>query len=437
MLICKEGLSMFEIGSNKKVLIIVPHQDDEINLMGGLLPLLVKMGLEVNVCYTTNGDFEIPGEVRLIEALRALQCLGINKRNVFFLGYPDGSNKLNHSLYKSVDAVVSRKGAYTYGCSEKQEYRMEKSGYHSLNTYSSFKDDLNCLIADIMPDIFFCIDLDAHHDHIMTSLAFEEVICDFINKNNTYRPLIYKGFAYATTYEGQPDFFKGLNLLPAFDNSRKESNELQKESCHSNQYLKWADRVRFPVLERCTVRTSFSNPLINAMFKHRSQSFSKRITRVINSDVVFWEKPLKNKRYMLFEAERISGKTTVYSEKTVDIQRCVDSEKTIRICKIILNNMFSYDNYYISNEISIEIDIYRYNYEQEVSYCFDRAGVYVIDGNLVIPKELDEFTLCIKDNENRVLDSVKVIRQNLFQKVLIYTNLSIFKLKCYIKRKVY
>lgn len=43
----------------------------------------------------------------------------------------------------------------------------------------------------------------------------------------------------------------------------------------------------------------------------------------------------------------------------------------------------------------------------------------------------------VKDNENRVLDSVKVIRQNLFQKVLIYTNLSIFKLKCYIKRKVY
>ena len=78
---------MLDFGENKSVLVIVPHEDDEINLMGGLLPLLVEKNMDVNICFVTNGDFEVPGELRIAEAISALQCLGISSDKVFFLGY--------------------------------------------------------------------------------------------------------------------------------------------------------------------------------------------------------------------------------------------------------------------------------------------------------------------------------------------------------------
>lgn len=39
------------------VLILVPHQDDEVNIAGQIIPSIVEEGLECRICFTTNGDF--------------------------------------------------------------------------------------------------------------------------------------------------------------------------------------------------------------------------------------------------------------------------------------------------------------------------------------------------------------------------------------------
>lgn len=44
-----------------KVLILVPHQDDELNLAAGVLPLL-RANKEVYIAYSTNGDWSYDEE---------------------------------------------------------------------------------------------------------------------------------------------------------------------------------------------------------------------------------------------------------------------------------------------------------------------------------------------------------------------------------------
>lgn len=45
---------------NVKVLLFVPHQDDEINAAASLLFTLAHCGAQITLVYTTNGDWECP-----------------------------------------------------------------------------------------------------------------------------------------------------------------------------------------------------------------------------------------------------------------------------------------------------------------------------------------------------------------------------------------
>ena len=71
--------------ADKKVLIIVPHQDDELNLMSGAIEEYRKYGSEVYVLFTTNGDAVVTAEQRLNEAINALECVGVDEEHIIFL----------------------------------------------------------------------------------------------------------------------------------------------------------------------------------------------------------------------------------------------------------------------------------------------------------------------------------------------------------------
>lgn len=86
-----------EFYKNKNVMIIVPHQDDEINVAGATIKNYVDGGSEVTVVFTTNGDYYGLGEIRINEAINAVGKLGVKPENVVFLGYGDKWNtEYNH-----------------------------------------------------------------------------------------------------------------------------------------------------------------------------------------------------------------------------------------------------------------------------------------------------------------------------------------------------
>ena len=77
----------------EKILLIVPHQDDELLVGGGLLRTLARnKEYDAYVVYTTNGDFfPHEGEARLRESVRVLkEFAGMEESHMIFLGYGDG-----------------------------------------------------------------------------------------------------------------------------------------------------------------------------------------------------------------------------------------------------------------------------------------------------------------------------------------------------------
>lgn len=76
---------------NKKVMVIVPHEDDDLLISGQVLPPMYKNGADVRVVFATNGDKRVSAYTRQSEACNALEKLGIPREKVIFLGYPDGT----------------------------------------------------------------------------------------------------------------------------------------------------------------------------------------------------------------------------------------------------------------------------------------------------------------------------------------------------------
>lgn len=76
--------------SDKSVMLIVPHEDDEVFLLGGTIEEYIRYGSEVNVVFATNGDAFLTEEIkekRLNEAISALSFMGVDEKHVVFLGY--------------------------------------------------------------------------------------------------------------------------------------------------------------------------------------------------------------------------------------------------------------------------------------------------------------------------------------------------------------
>ena len=76
--------STAQLADKSKILVVVPHEDDDINMAGSVIATAVAKGKQVYVLFATNGDFTFKGATRIKEALAGLSLLGVKKKNVFF-----------------------------------------------------------------------------------------------------------------------------------------------------------------------------------------------------------------------------------------------------------------------------------------------------------------------------------------------------------------
>lgn len=268
---------------SKKILVIVPHEDDEINLAGSVMYGFLHQGYEVHCAFTTNGDYSFNAETRMNEAIHALHILGV--QNIYFLGYGDTPNfyKNGHIFYAK-NSVISPAGhGETYGLFDFPDYAWLKRHSHSLYDRQHFKEDLRTLILDIHANVIFCNDYDVHSDHRASSILFEEVMGEILRcPGNTYHPAVFKGFAYCTSFSSPQDFYE-INLLsvPCPD----EKNEIIGCSLYE-----WDARVRFPILPQCRSFFMRHNIIYKALFEHKSQSAALHAVSIINGDSVFWQR---------------------------------------------------------------------------------------------------------------------------------------------------
>lgn len=275
----------------RRVLILAPHQDDEIDLAA--YALLYFKDWDKFILYSTNGDNKTSADIRFREAIESAQVLGVPKHNLVFLGYGDNQDASTCVFYSMEKSVPSAAGHIeTYGASGMDDYHFKRHGTHSPYNYSAFKNDLKEVVLDIKADLIICVDFDSHIDHRMLSLAFDEVMCDILsNQSNTYYPEVWKRFGYAMSYFAPEDYTPKNNTENVFPSS--ESLKPGEYNLIGKSLYQWEDRIRIPAVGNTGLLIS-SHKIVQALKCHVSQYALFRAFRMDNSDEVFWRKRTDN-----------------------------------------------------------------------------------------------------------------------------------------------
>ena len=270
----------------KKVMVLVPHEDDDLLIAGQVLPEIYKNGADTRVVFVTNGDKFFTARQRQDEARDSLKTLGIPKDKIIFLGYPDGgtvfinkSGKPEKSFSSGLDHTNSGKHFV--------DYHFSKYGTHAQYTRQNVLSDIKDVILDYCPDYIIAIDFDDHRDHRGVSMCFEEVMGNILREKQDYKPVVLKCFGYSSAWRANPDFYQ-LNIKSVHKPVKDRLNDPTYET-DVPQY-NWSDRIRLPVYSGAVSHSILKCPDYKALSKHLTQFAYTLADRIINGDMVYWNR---------------------------------------------------------------------------------------------------------------------------------------------------
>ena len=268
---------------NKKVMVIVPHEDDDLLISGQVLPSMYKNGADVRVVFATNGDKRVSAYTRQSEACNALEKLGIPREKVIFLGYPDGTQ-----LYVGKKAYSFSSGwDHTYAGKGFKDYHFDRFGTHAKYTAENMVDDIESVVLEYRPDYILAIDFDTHTDHRGVSISFERAMERILKKESGYTPKVLKCFGYSLAWKSKPDFY-ALNIKSTVMQDREKNNDPSYET-DVPQY-RWNNRVRLPIDKKSLSHSILRCSEYKALSEHLSQYAYCYSERIINGDSVYWNR---------------------------------------------------------------------------------------------------------------------------------------------------
>jgi len=269
-----------QIYGNRRVMLVVPHQDDDLNILGGVLEEYARYGSELYPVFVTNGDYAGLAQTRYREALAVFEQLDVPAEHVIFLGYGDGWKETGPHLYNSDPGVVQESyfgRRKTYGTAEHPAYR-EGRAY----TIDNLTEDLKGVILEYRPDVIVCSDYDHHIDHRAVTLLFDKVMGQLLKENPGYTPGVYKAYAYGTAWEAEPDYYA--------DNVLSTKNPFSEPYSQKPAVYRWEDRVRLPVNGFTLSRSLLGSEGYKLLNRYESQGAGQKAASVINGDRVVWRR---------------------------------------------------------------------------------------------------------------------------------------------------
>lgn len=84
----------------------MPHEDDDINVLGGVIEEYLHYGSQISIAFMTNGDYYGIGETRIREAISLYDFLGLPEDHVIFLGYGDNLHTQDYHIYNAPESEV-------------------------------------------------------------------------------------------------------------------------------------------------------------------------------------------------------------------------------------------------------------------------------------------------------------------------------------------
>jgi LmbE family N-acetylglucosaminyl deacetylase len=171
----------------KRILIVAPHIDDEAIGAAGYTYDATMAGAEVFIVYLTAGDHSrtalvlnrIPfgqrrdlirrGNIRMGEAERAGNVLGLDRANIILLGYPDRALlRMLNQPQQVIRSAATRKRAVPY-----RTALTPGAPY----TFDNLESDLWTIIRELRPDVVIApTTLDAHADHRAAAILTDAIL---------------------------------------------------------------------------------------------------------------------------------------------------------------------------------------------------------------------------------------------------------------------
>lgn len=181
-----------------KLLVIAPHQDDEVLSSFLLMKKIIDNGGCVYVLYITNGDYRgfDYARRRYKEVCECAKMINIPLSNLIYMGYPDTGMSLNNSflynLYFKRESFKTPNAPKTYHPYDLKTVHMISHNTQATFDRSTFINDLSFIINKINPDtIITPSELDTHGDHKACALFIKEIIRKFDLKSSIYSYLIH------------------------------------------------------------------------------------------------------------------------------------------------------------------------------------------------------------------------------------------------------
>ena len=252
---------MFE--KYESIMVLVPHQDDEVLMAAGVIRSAVKRKAEVEVVMVTNGDYGCrdfsAGRERLRESVKGLEILGLSREHFHILGYADTGMPAEESfltrLYEEEDEskiCPSFCAEETYGLEDKEEYRKLVSGSHGSYCRRDLKEDIKSVIKEKQCKCIVTTDpSDLHGDH--SALYF--FVCE-----------ILKELKEEAGYD--PDLFTGVIHSNAGDEIWPEREGAQftcPPEFEKATGRKWADAIHVPVPDEMLFSQGEANLKLRAL----------------------------------------------------------------------------------------------------------------------------------------------------------------------------
>lgn len=246
-LLVKGNLDKFpELTSQDRVLIITPHVDDETIGAGGVILRSLSKKAKIKVVYLTNGDdsfssivwekrklkfkpdeFIKLGEERMEEGKRAMAALGVNEKDLIFLGYPDrGLWSMLTKSYNETSPFVSS--------GTKVNHNPYQNTYKPGRIYAgeNLTFDLGEIIDQFSPTLILVSHpRDAHSDHRASFQFLQRAL-----EESKVRPRVLSYLVHYPFYPAEKKLLEGRFLYPpkklftqkgwvSFELSQEEENK--------------------------------------------------------------------------------------------------------------------------------------------------------------------------------------------------------------------
>lgn len=266
----------------KSVLVLAPHQDDELNIVGLVMDQLKASCVDITVCFITNGDYSGKQETRLREARTVAAMMGGWK--IILLGYGDGGyeGKLLNVESDKVCLTSPAGRKQTYGLDDIPDFHFTQHGEHAEYTRENLFRDIKELLLFVRADLVFCVAEDKHPDHKLLSKLFDKAMEEIVYSTD-YHPLVLKKFAYLGTWYGEDDYF-----IRPMVSTKCISCGGDYETRNDCKPYEWEKRVRFIVNPKNYSLFFWKSPLFKALKCYKSQNGLVYFPRIVNSDAVYW-----------------------------------------------------------------------------------------------------------------------------------------------------